>query len=94
LQPPLATHLLKNPSEVDCKSLSCQLKKGPYIGVNAAVLLQFLLMQIRQFSVQVKRNIFLDASPIYYYLFFLACVVCALSSCLELTLLLDIFSCI
>jgi hypothetical protein len=24
---PLATHLLKTPSEVDCKSLSCQLKK-------------------------------------------------------------------
>jgi hypothetical protein len=27
--PLLATHLLKTPSEVDCKSLSCQLKKSP-----------------------------------------------------------------
>jgi len=25
--PPLATHLLKTPSEVDCKLLSCQIKK-------------------------------------------------------------------
>jgi hypothetical protein len=38
----------------------------PYIGVNAAVLLQFLLMQICQFSVQVERNIFLEVSAIYY----------------------------
>ena len=32
--PLLATHLLKTPSEVDCKSLSCQLKKkcAPYSG--------------------------------------------------------------
>ena len=26
--PPLATHLLKTPSEVDCKLLSCQIKKN------------------------------------------------------------------
>jgi hypothetical protein len=40
--------------------------KVPCISVNAAVLLQFLLMQIRQFSVQIQINIFLEVSPIYY----------------------------
>jgi hypothetical protein len=37
-----------------------------YVGVNAAVVLQFLLMmQTCQFSVQVEINIFLELSPFY-----------------------------
>jgi len=68
--------------------------KAPYIGVNAAVLLQFLLMQIRQFFLCKSKEIFswrcLQSTT--NFVFFWACVVCPLSSCLELTLLLDIFS--
>lgn len=70
--------------------------KAPYIGVNAAVLLQFLLMQIRQFFCASRKKYFLGGvsnllSISSFFFFFWACVVCPLSSCLELTLLVDIF---